>query len=139
MGFFFIGITFPLKWASHVQSIRGLSILFFHIAVHRYVADDASEAFAAFNVRNSYSFGKNYFIAGGITDQGPLEVFCIISGIQDFICPLTTPVYIFAKQCHSHEGRVPALASDYIRLKRTGAAEAASRCVGDVFRNCKFD
>jgi len=42
-------------------------------------------------------FGENYFVAGGITVQRPLEVFCIICGIRIFICPLTTPLYILAK------------------------------------------
>jgi hypothetical protein len=46
-----------------------------------------------------YSFGMNYFIAGWISNQGPLEVFCIIGGIHAFICLLTIPMYVFGKKC----------------------------------------
>jgi hypothetical protein len=49
----------------------------------------------------------NYFIAGWITSEGPLEVFSIIGGIHIFICILTIPMYVFGKKCRSMTARLP--------------------------------
>jgi hypothetical protein len=93
------------------QSILGFGLSFLNIAVYGYITDclrdHAPEAFASINLRNIYSFGMNYFIAGWITDEGPLEVFCIIGGVHIFICLMTIPMYVFGKKCRSMTARLP--------------------------------
>jgi hypothetical protein len=114
MGFFGFGITLhnQAPWIGPImfQSILGFGLSFLNIAVYGYITDclrdHAPEAFASINLRNIYSFGMNYFIAGWITDEGPLEVFSIIGGVHVFICLMTIPMYVFGKKCRSMTARL---------------------------------
>ncbi|KAL5526994.1 hypothetical protein ACEPAF_8723 [Sanghuangporus sanghuang] len=80
-------------------------VVFYVVDAHPHYAP---EAFASINrIKNIFAFGLAYYVTPWIINQGILKTFCIIGGVNAWVCLMTIPMYIYGKRARSWVHRTP--------------------------------